>query len=192
MRKSDIRRLLRQRRTALSAIEQTIAAQALNVQLQQLPLFRQPQSIGLYYPNDGEISPLNFVSQNPQHRYFLPSLSTTEQRLLYFHPWKPKDELQYNHLGVAEPKQQQITLDALSLSVILMPLVGFDSAGTRLGMGGGFYDYTLRQHNEQARKPYLIGLAHACQQHTKLTADPWDIPLDAVITDKDVFIFQPR
>lgn len=192
MRKSDIRHLLRQRRNALSAIEQTTAAQALSVQLQQLPIFRQPQTIGLYYPSDGEISPLNFVSQNPQHHYFLPSLSTTEQRLLHFHPWKLEDELQYNPLGVAEPKQQGITIDTLSLSVILMPLVGFDSTGTRLGMGGGFYDYTLRQHGDQIQKPYLIGMAHACQQHTKLTADPWDIPLEAVMTDKAAFIFQSR
>lgn len=191
MRKSEVRRLLRQRRKALSVIEQAAAAQALNVRLQQLPLLSQPQNIGLYYPSDAEISPLNFVNQNPQHRYFLPSLSTTEERLLYFHPWGPEDELQYNHLGVAEPKQQCITVDTLHLNIILMPLVGFDSVGTRLGMGGGFYDYTLRQHSNQAQKPYLIGIAHACQQYTKLIADPWDIPLDAVITDKDSFIFQP-
>lgn len=187
MSKATTRQLLRQRRRSLSVSEQATAAQALCEQLAQVPILATPQRIGLYFPSDGEISPLTFANTNPQHHYYLPSLSTTEKRLLCFHPWHPQAPIQYNHLDVAEPVKQSITLDALQLNVVLMPLVGFDEKGTRLGMGGGFYDYTFR-HMENT--PYLIGVAHQCQYAETLKADPWDLPLHAVVTDKKIFTFR--
>ncbi len=67
----------------------------------------------------------------------------------------------------------------------MMPLVGFDADCNRLGMGGGFYDRTLdylRWHRAWNR-PRLIGLAHACQQVARIEPQPWDIPLEAVVTE---------
>lgn len=190
MQKTNARALLRKRRRALSTAEQTVAAQGLSHQLQQLTMLNQSQKIGLYFPSDGEISPLTYARENPQHNFYLPSLCLAEKRLLRFHPWRLEDPIQYNHLNVAEPATQQHTLDALALDVILMPLVGFDKTGIRLGMGGGFYDYTLRNWQYAENKPYLIGIAHSCQYFKGLQQDPWDIPLNAVITDEETLIFQ--
>lgn len=191
MQKSELRALLRKRRQALSLTEQAAAAQALSQQLQQLPELSTPQNIGLYFPSDGEISPLSYVTAHPEHNYYLPSLSLNEKRLLHFHPWHAEEPIQYNHLNVAEPVAQQNTKEALALDVIFMPLVGFDKTGTRLGMGGGFYDYTLRHWQQTKTRPCLIGIAHSCQYYEGLQQDPWDIPLDTVITEKETFIF-PR
>lgn len=81
---------------------------------------------------------------------------------------------------------------ARQLDLILLPLVGFDGNGNRLGMGGGFYDRTLGyQHRHQKwLRPRLVGLAHACQHIDHLEAHARDVPLAAVATDKQLFLFK--
>lgn len=64
--------------------------------------------------------------------------------------------------------------------VILMPLLGFDRLGTRLGYGGGYYDRTLAR---MCKAPRLIGLAYAGQQIGQIPRDGHDVPLDMVITE---------
>ena len=69
-----------------------------------------------------------------------------------------------------------------------MPLVGFDEEGGRLGMGGGFYDRSFAFTRIRPRlRPTLIGLAHELQKVQKLPVEPWDIPLDAVVTDHRIY-----
>lgn len=70
--------------------------------------------------------------------------------------------------------------------VILMPLLGFDKHGTRLGYGGGYYDRTLAAIS---KKPRLIGFAFAVQQFDEIPREAHDVPLDAVVTEKGVMQF---
>jgi 5-formyltetrahydrofolate cyclo-ligase len=67
--------------------------------------------------------------------------------------------------------------------IVIMPLLGFDSAGTRLGYGGGYYDRTLAIMN---KKPRLVGLAFAAQELEHIPRDSHDVPLDAVITEAGI------
>lgn len=64
--------------------------------------------------------------------------------------------------------------------IIIMPLLGFDSRGTRLGYGGGYYDRTLASLK---KRPRLIGLAFAAQELDHIPREAHDVPLDAVITE---------
>ncbi len=70
--------------------------------------------------------------------------------------------------------------------LVLMPLLGFDASGTRLGYGGGYYDRTLAHIS---KKPLLVGLAFATQELAHIPRDTHDIPLDAVITEEGVRFF---
>lgn len=70
--------------------------------------------------------------------------------------------------------------------LILVPLLGFDGRGTRLGYGGGYYDRTIVA---LARKPLLVGLAFAAQEFDDLPREAHDVPLDAVITEEGVRFF---
>jgi 5-formyltetrahydrofolate cyclo-ligase len=70
--------------------------------------------------------------------------------------------------------------------VILMPLLGFDKDGTRLGYGGGYYDRTLMG---LSKRPKLIGFAFAAQQFDHIPREPHDVPLDAVVTEKGMTRF---
>ena len=71
-----------------------------------------------------------------------------------------------------------------------MPLVGFDEQGTRLGMGGGFYDrsFAFRRQRRHWTGPQLLGLAHGCQKVSQLPTAPWDIPLDGIASDHEVIL----
>ena len=67
--------------------------------------------------------------------------------------------------------------------VVLMPLLGFDRMGTRLGYGGGYYDRTLAQ---LSKRPRLIGPAFAAQELDAIPREAHDIPLDVVVTETGV------
>ena len=73
--------------------------------------------------------------------------------------------------------------------LVIMPLLGFDRAGTRLGYGGGYYDRTLAS---LTKTPRLIGFAFAAQELDFIPREPHDIPLDAVITEQGVLQFAAR
>jgi 5-formyltetrahydrofolate cyclo-ligase len=76
--------------------------------------------------------------------------------------------------------------DALDFSAVptslLVPLLGFDRKGHRLGQGGGYYDRYLA-----TRRPALVvGLAFALQEVAALPVDPWDCRLDVIVTEDSV------
>ena len=76
-----------------------------------------------------------------------------------------------------------------SLDLILVPLVAFDANGQRVGMGGGFYDRTLGKAriNSTWKRPYLIGIAHELQRVPAIAVQPWDVQMDAVVTEAGVY-----
>ena len=67
--------------------------------------------------------------------------------------------------------------------IVIMPLLGFDKQGTRLGYGGGYYDRTLAS---MRKKPKLIGLAFAAQELEAIPREAHDVPLDAIVTEAGV------
>jgi 5-formyltetrahydrofolate cyclo-ligase len=74
----------------------------------------------------------------------------------------------------------------------LAPLVAFDRNGTRLGMGGGYYDRAfafLRAPADGGRRPVLLGLGYEFQKVAELIRQPWDVPLDAAVTESALYVF---
>lgn len=109
---------------------------------------------------------------------------------LLFAPFEPGCRMRANKFGILEPLcEQKHLLKPRQIDLMLLPLVAFDGTGNRLGMGGGFYDRSLAhlRHRQHARKPYLIGLAHECQKTGEISAESWDIPLDAIVTEEQVY-----
>ncbi|MCL7462710.1 5-formyltetrahydrofolate cyclo-ligase [Pseudomonas sp. NW5] len=184
-----LRRELRAARRALTPAEQRQAARDLYRQLAQHPLFRRARHIALYLPNDGEIDPrwLREAAWRRGKTVYLPVLARWPRTRMHFQRLDAGERLIRNRLRIAEPARDPARQrKPWTLDLLLMPLVGFDAQGGRLGMGGGFYDRALayRQRHRQWQKPLLIGLAHACQQVDQLTLADWDIPLYATVTDR--------
>jgi 5-formyltetrahydrofolate cyclo-ligase len=73
----------------------------------------------------------------------------------------------------------------------VLPLVAFDAHGTRLGMGGGYYDRTFGGLGARTswRGPQLVGVAFELQHVAMLERAPWDVPIDAVVTDRATYRF---
>ncbi|HSW52682.1 MAG TPA: 5-formyltetrahydrofolate cyclo-ligase [Sulfuricaulis sp.] len=192
--KSDLRQKLRARRRALSADEQHQAARRLAVNLTGTRLFLTSRRVACYLPNDGEIDTAPVIEHIRRLRktLYLPVLSRLSHDRLWFAETGPKTELTPNRFGIPEPVVQSRDLvRAQELDLILLPLVGFDDQGNRLGMGGGFYDRSLEflRHRQHWRKPHLLGIAYDFQRVNGLTADPWDIPLQGVITDQAIYLY---
>ncbi|MGY2272996.1 MULTISPECIES: 5-formyltetrahydrofolate cyclo-ligase [Pseudomonas] len=185
----QLRRMLRKARRALTPSEQRKAAQGLYRQLAQHPLFRRAKHISLYLPTDGEIDPrlLLRAAQRRGKATYLPVLSAWPRTKMVFQRVRPGEKLLPNRFRILEPRvniSRQRKVWALDL--VLLPLVGFDDAGGRLGMGGGFYDRSLAYlaRRQSWRKPTLLGLAHECQKVDRLIQASWDVPLAGTVTDK--------
>ena len=192
-----LRRLLRQARRNLSPLQQRLAAQRLHRQLAQHPLFRRARHIALYLPNDGEIDPrpLLRAAQKMGKATYLPVLNAWPRTRMAFQRIRPGDVLKPNRFGIAEPPFRPTQQRAVwTLDLLLMPLVGFDEHGGRLGMGGGFYDRSLayRFRRKKSHKPTLLGLAHECQKVDRLPLASWDVELQAAVTDKGWYVKRDR
>jgi 5-formyltetrahydrofolate cyclo-ligase len=192
--KSDLRQNLRARRRALSADEQHQAARRLAVNLTGTRLFLTSRRVACYLPNDGEIDSAPVIEHIRRLRkiLYLPVLSRLSHDRLWFAEAGPKTKLAPNRFGIPEPVVKSRDLvRAQELDLILMPLVGFDDKGNRLGMGGGFYDRSLEFlcHRNHWHKPHLLGIAYDFQRINGLAADPWDVPLQGVITDQAVYLY---
>jgi 5-formyltetrahydrofolate cyclo-ligase len=191
--RSALRQQLRRARRALSPAQQKAAAQGLLRQLRHaLPLLRG-RHIALYLPNDGEIDPRPLARwlERCGKQCYLPRLYADGSHRVWFMRYRSGDALQDNRYGIPEPLMGVVQLPAWALQVVLVPLVGFDRAGHRLGMGGGFYDRTFAfKRQRKNSKPLLIGLAHSLQEVPSLSNENWDIPLDMIATEKNIFLIQ--
>ena len=191
--RSQLRQQLRAARHRLSHQQRQHAAKQLLQQLRNSKHFQRSQHIAMYLPNDGEINlwPLiEYAWQQGKHCY-LPIVAHRHTHRLWFVPFTHKTPLYRNRYGIPEPQHHNSArgFPLRRLDLVLMPLVGFDNRGNRLGMGGGYYDRSfafLHRHNTW-RKPRLMGVAYDFQGQPQLDAQPWDIPLDAIATDSTLY-----
>lgn len=181
--RATLRRQLRAARRALSSAQQAAAARRLADRLAALPALRGARRIALYWPMDGEIDPRPLRARLPRATFYLPVLQPFPAGTLRFARWGRGQRLARNRFGIPEPRGRR-TVSARQLDVVLMPLTGFDTAGNRLGMGGGFYDRTLAFHRHGSRRPLLAGVAHECQQVPALPVADWDIRPHRLVTDR--------
>jgi len=187
--KGELRRRMRRARKALAPVDQERAAGALERQLARLPAFRHSRRVALYFPSDGEIDASGVIDRpwGAGKSYYLPVLTGGLGSPLRFAPVTGDTRFVLNRFRIPEPDvAARALLSAAHLDLVLMPLVAFDARGHRLGMGGGYYDRALAflRARRRWRHPRLIGVAYDFQLVDRLPAEPWDVMLDGVITDR--------
>jgi len=184
--RATLRRELRTRRRAIPPAERIAAAEALAGRLLGLPFAPQAGHVGGYWAMDGEIALHAWQLRLPaQFTYCLPVLGPDER--LRFAPWRPGEALVANRFGIPEPDVAPTELlEPSAMALVVVPLVGFDPRGHRLGMGGGWYDRSFAFRRERAAPPWLVGAAFATQRIEALAPQPWDVALDAVCTERDI------
>lgn len=95
---------------------------------------------------------------------------------LAFHAWHPGDLLVAGPFGLVQPADDA---PVLVPDIILAPLVAFDARLNRIGQGAGHYDRAFAAHPNARR----IGVAFAMQEVPPFDPDPWDLPLEAIVTE---------
>ncbi len=187
---------MRERRRGLSRQARVAASHDIAMRLTATHLFRNSRRIALYYGNDGEVETFALMRRAwEMHKdCYLPRLYRIKTRRLWFALVHEGAKLTINRFGIPEPDlSPRHMAHARSLDLIVVPLVAFDAAGNRIGMGGGFYDSTLAFLNRRRvwQRPRLVGVAYDFQKTGSLRPCPWDVPLDAIVTEVGIY-YPPR
>lgn len=188
--RQQIRQQIRQRRRALTPEQQTQFALQAADRMMAYPPVLLAQTVAVFLSFDGELDTRPLIDQlwRAGKRVYLPVLHPFSPGNLLFLHYHPSSDLVVNRLKIREPKLDVRDVLPLSqLDVLVTPLVAFDAAGQRLGMGGGFYDRTLQNWRQHRLQP--VGYAHDCQQVDALPTEQWDIPLPAVITPSKTWLW---
>jgi len=189
-----LRARLRAARAALDPNQAAAASHVTNSYLVHSAEFLQAHRIAGYVAVGNEADPeaALVLAHELGKSVYLPRIRP--ERRLVFAQWQPGDTLhKHTRLGIPEPAAGAPTIRAEQLDLVIVPLVGFDAEGHRLGMGGGFYDrnFAFRQAPPVTR-PILAGFAHANQICQTIPPEPWDTPLDLVVTEQGIRRFPMR
>ncbi|MDP2443313.1 5-formyltetrahydrofolate cyclo-ligase [Rhodoferax sp.] len=193
--KASLRRQLRERRKAVGAYFRRVAGSTLVRLALRHRLLAKGRRIGIYMPAKSEIDvlPLRDRALVMQAHCFLPIVPSRGRKKMWFSQLGKQSSWVLNRYGIPEyqhPLAKRVRVQNLDL--LFIPLLGFDSLGFRLGMGGGYYDASLAHLNRVRswRRPRVIGVAFSMQEVERLPSDPWDIPMDAVLTEREYRVFR--
>jgi 5-formyltetrahydrofolate cyclo-ligase len=175
--RAALRQRLRRTRRAVPEAERPAAAAAIDAALARLGLPRPRTRISAFHPMDGEIDPSRVLGRARRMgcRIYYPVVTHLRSRRMQFVP--------ENARGAPTAIAPQW------LDLVLVPLVGFDELGNRLGMGAGFYDrrFAFLRNRRAWRRPLLIGLAFEVQRVPGLAALAHDVPLWGVVTERRIY-----
>lgn len=182
--KIALRNTIKQLRSQVSVSYQKTSSSQICTRIKFLEEFRHASRVALYIPVNGEVD-LTVVWKTAHEQgksCYFPALN--ENQTLSFLPATPTTPFKKNKFNIPEPDiELNQAISPKELDLIIMPLVAFDARCTRLGMGAGYYDRTLE--NKPAIP--LFGVAYQFQRVDFIDPQPWDIPLDAVITQNAIY-----
>ncbi len=171
-----LRRRLRAARRAVPAAGRSVAAVAIDRALARLGLPKPGTRVSAFQPFDGEIDP-GIVLRRARAigcTVYFPVVTSLRARRMRF---------------VAPADGGGATIGPRWLDLVLVPLVGFDPRGHRLGMGAGLYDrhFAFLRHRRTWRRPLLVGVAFEAQKVERLAEAEHDVQLDGVVTERGVY-----
>ena len=189
--KSELRRRLRRARAQLSGDERAAAEREIGRLLKRR--IKRGGRIGVYWPMGSELRLDGFVraAQKRGAKLYLPYIEPRSRRM-WFTPYPADGAKQERKRGRAKLHVPQFSgrkIRVHGLSILLVPIVGMDREGYRLGQAGGYYDATLAamKYRLQAK---TIGVGFACQLVDTLPREPHDLPLDGFVSESGVLVFK--
>jgi 5-formyltetrahydrofolate cyclo-ligase len=186
--KAALRKQLRDQRRALQAPDHRRRSLAAAKAITRLRFFRAGRRVALYLPFDSESDTAALIAAARRRgvQVFVPVISDRRHCRMRFYPLSRDTEP--GEFGISVPRLRVTAVSPRWLDLIVIPSVGVDSDGRRLGMGGGYYDRALafRRRRRFWKGPHLVGLAFDCQRTNVKFADAWDLRLDSLATESGV------
>jgi 5-formyltetrahydrofolate cyclo-ligase len=183
--KAVLRQQLRALRRGLSAADHARRSTAAAAAVMRLPMFAAGKRVAVYLPFDRETDTAALIAAARRRgvQVFVPVVSDRRHRRLRFHPLEGKTTP--GAFGIGVPRRIGRPVPPQWLNLIVVPLVGVDEQGRRLGMGGGYYDRALafRRRRRDWRGPRVVGLAFDCQRTQLQFAELWDLRLNSLATE---------
>lgn len=182
--KTSLRRQLRRRRASLPPQQRRSAEHRVLRRIVGAGLLRRGMRLGIYLAVGSELrlDGLNTLARQRGTRLFVPLLPRQGRMMRFGELGNRRGCWRRNQYGIREYHARP-SVNAQRLHAVLMPLVGFDRHGGRLGQGGGYYDATFARHSA-GRHPQLIGIAFECQRiDGNLPLEQHDVRLDCILTE---------
>lgn len=177
--KKYLRRQIKNMRLVLSSEERTSASDSIFDRLEQTAQFLMSSRILMYHALPDEVETRRFLNKwSAKKSFFLPRVNGVNLDILPY----DQSRLELGSFHIEEPTGDDL-VDPGSIDLIVVPAVAYDRAGNRLGRGKGYYDRLLATTDA-----VTIGVAYDFQIVDKLPAEPHDVPVDMIITDKAVYI----
>ncbi|WP_187306300.1 5-formyltetrahydrofolate cyclo-ligase [Buchnera aphidicola] len=186
-----IRENIRNLRKSLTVLDQRIASMKVSKIAFNFNFFCNSKNIALFIPFDGELDtyPLILRLWLNNYKTFVPVIKSRRNKKMIFVRFSCNSILYRNKYNILEPfYESKDIISDLYLDIIIVPLVAFDQKGSRLGMGGGFYDFFLM--NWCKKKFFIMGLAYDFQYIRNIPTKSWDVPLPIVLTPNNIWIFK--
>lgn len=185
---TSLRKPLQEQRSLLSSAEQRAAAIAiLDFVRGKMPT--EPGVVAGYVAHAGELDVFPAIEALRERGWEIVLPVCGPDASMEFCPWSPGDVLQPNRYGIGEPESAPVRLE--SIDVVLVPGVGFDTAGSRIGHGVGFYDRFFARCFAIDHDPLRLAIAHDLQVVDRLPQEPWDVSMHSVITPTKVIDTSP-
>ncbi len=183
--KDEIRQRLRRQRAELPIESFNKMSSTIAKNVRESEEFKNAKKIGFYHSVRGEANPDSL--KNHDKHFFLPVLSRNLDEGLVFIELNDDTEFENNKFSIPEPVYDDDKIVfANTLDLVLVPLLGFDKNGNRLGMGGGFYDRCFAFKKLGNTKPLLMGYAYDFQELDCLDPESWDVGLDMIATESEI------
>jgi len=186
-RKAELRAGLRRQRKALSPALRRRAALAAQRHFCRHRVLNRARHVAIYLAHGAELdtAPLLRALHRRGCRLYAPVILSGQR--MRFVRLRAASACQASRMDVPQPASRRPVRASRRLDVVLMPLLGFDVAGHRLGQGGGYYDRALAG---ASRRPLRIGYAYAAQQVAALPAEPWDVSLHGLVSERGLRWFR--
>jgi 5-formyltetrahydrofolate cyclo-ligase len=192
----SLRASLRAKRREISAFDRACAARQVARYAARALHLRPGQRIGIYAATAEELDTSYLIALALRRgcHVYLPRIDRRSRvctmRFVRLARGPLGRPLRRNRFGITEPEGAELA-SARLLDVVFLPLVAFDRCGTRLGMGGGYYDraFAFRRLRSVWHAPLLVGVAYALQEVERIAPAAHDVPLDRVITERGVIRF---
>lgn len=182
MTKNAVRKTVRTRRAGIDPERLAADSRRIAETVMQLPCFAGSQSVALYLAVNGEVQTERLLQACLQagKRVFVPAFRGHGASYDFAFYGEP---LARGPNGIPEPERPRWMNAAETVDLMIVPGVGFDPTGARVGHGGGHYDRLLKA----VRVLLRVGVAFEWQVFRRVDVEPHDVSMDMVVTEKHIW-----